>query len=60
MTNSDWMKCRWCSYRVKKYTTDKNGERQSGWPKMRVHSAIEHPEEHERLMSSVGVSGDDE
>lgn len=55
MSDSDWMKCRWCSYRVKKHTVRRTGERISGWTKMRHHAEIRHPEEYAGLRAEINT-----
>ena len=43
------LKCKLCDWQTKAWTTDKKGRRKSGYPRLREHVYIEHPEMFEEL-----------
>lgn len=52
----DYLKCRWCGYRVMKYRTSRDGKVITGWKALARHVEDRHADEHEKLLNEVGVS----
>lgn len=51
----DFLKCRWCGFRVMKYRTSKDGKVVTGWKTLALHVDDRHEAEAERLRLETGA-----
>jgi len=55
---ADYLVCHWCSFRVPKFYTSKDGKPRSGWGKLRAHQELRHADELMELLETLGPEDD--